>query len=215
MVTIEQKLLLFSKLIHQSMDKEFSEELEEIEKQYKDKLQKNKDEVDNEVKYIVENARKNVEAQKIEVQSKVKISIKKESMAVKEKYFKVLMNDLKKTLKEFVGSEKYEKYLLKSITKFNNELISGETSNIVIYLTENDNREYGALIKQEIESKCSYKNITFNIIDNSIIGGIIIELPENNLRIDMTIESVLEENEIYIMQTLFEALEAGEYSGGI
>jgi len=40
MVTIEQKLLLFSKLLHQSMDKKFAEELDEIKKQYKYKLQK-------------------------------------------------------------------------------------------------------------------------------------------------------------------------------
>ncbi|MDF2675822.1 MAG: hypothetical protein K0Q97_112, partial [Bacillota bacterium] len=42
------------------------------------------------------------------------------------------------------------------------------------------------------------------------LGGIILEIPEHNLRFDTTIDSVLEENETYIMQTLFEALEAGE-----
>jgi len=63
MVTIEQKLLLFSKLLHQSMDKKFQEELAEVEEQYRAKLQKSKldfdncpiDEVSNLEKRIIEN----------------------------------------------------------------------------------------------------------------------------------------------------------------
>lgn len=214
MVTIEQKLLLFSKLLHQSMDKKFEEELEEIEKQYKDKLQKSKDDVEKEVKDIAESARKKVNAGKIEILSKMKINIKKESMAVKEKYFRVLVGQLKESLKEFVDSEKYEKYILRGIEKFNNEISNVEKDDsLLIYLTEKDNEKYSQFIKKALESKNSYKSINFKIVDDSIIGGIIIDFPDENIRIDMTIESVLEENETYIMQTLFEALEAGEYSG--
>nr|WP_312576377.1 V-type ATP synthase subunit E family protein [Sedimentibacter sp.] len=213
MVTIEQKLLLFSKLIHQSMDKKFAEELEEVEKQYKEKLQKSKDDVEKEVKDIIENARKKVEEGKIEILSKTKINIKKETMAVKEKYYRTLMAKLKESLKEFSDSEKYEKYLQKGIEKFNNEMSNVEGTNLVIYLTEKDNEKYSKLIKESLESKHNYKSINFKIVDDSIVGGIIIDFPDKNIRIDMTIESILEENETYIMQTLFESLEAGEYSG--
>lgn len=213
MVTIEQKLLLFSKLLNQSMDKKFQEELEELEEQYNAKLQKNKDEVDKEAKNIIETARKKVETGRLEVQSKTKIIIKKESMEVKEKYFNILMSHLKDNLEEFVVSEMYKNYILKNICQFNQEINSNTGDELIIYLTKKDNEKFSSLIKQEIESKHSLKNIIFKVIDDSIIGGIIIDFPQKKLRIDMTIESVLEENETYIMQTLFEALEAGERSG--
>lgn len=213
MVTIEQKLLLFSKLLHQSMDKKFAEELEEIEKQYGHKLQKNKDEVDKQVEDIEENARKKVKAGKVEIISKTKMSIKKENMSVREKYFKIFMSRFQDSLKEFVQSDKYKQYLLGLIEKLNEEMGNLETDNLIIYLTETDNVKYGSLIKQEILSKQNCKNINLKIINESVIGGIIVEYPENSLRINMTIEAVLEENESFIMQTLFEALEAGEYNG--
>ncbi len=213
MVTIEQKLLLFSKLLNQSMDKKFQEELAELEEQYNTKLQKSKDEVDKEAKNIVETARKKVEAGRNEIQSKTKISIKKESMEVKEKYFNILMSHLRTNLNEFVVSQKYKNYLLKNISQFNREINSITGDELIIYLTKKDNEKFSSLIRQEIDSKHSFKNIVFKVIDDSIIGGIIIDFPQSNLRIDMTIKSVLEENETYIMQTLFEALEAGENSG--
>ncbi|MBP1925491.1 V/A-type H+-transporting ATPase subunit E [Sedimentibacter acidaminivorans] len=213
MVTIEQKLLLFSKLLNQSMDKKFQEQLTELEEQYNIKLQKSKDEVDNEAKNIIETARKKVEASRIEIQSKTKISLKKERMEVKEKYFNILMGHLRDNLSEFVVSETYKHYLLKNISQFNQEIDSIKGDELLIYLTKKDNDKFGSLIRHEIESKHSFKNITFKVIDDSIIGGIIIDFPQTNLRINMTMKSVLEENKAYIMQTLFEALEAGEHIG--
>jgi len=213
MVTIEQKLLLFSKLLNQSMDKKFREELEELERQYNTKLQKSKDEVDKEAKTVIETARKKVEAEKIEIQSKTKIIIKKESMEVKEKYFNILMNHLRDKLEEFVISEKYVHYLLKNISQFNQEIKLVTEDELFIYLTKKDNAKFSFVIKQEIEEKHNFKNIIFKEVDDSIIGGIIIEFPQSNLRIDMTIKSILEENVNFIMQTLFETLEAGEHIG--
>lgn len=213
MVTIEQKLLLFSKLLHQSMDKNFAEELEELEKQYRYKLQKNKENVDKEVENILGNARKKVETGNAEFISKSKMNIKKQSMAVKEKYFEILMDHFNGMLKEFVKSESYKQYLLGLFVNLDEEMNKNENDSVIVYLTETDNDKYGLLIKRAIELKYNYENITFKEINESIIGGIVVEFPEKSLRINMTIEAVLEENQPYIMQTLFEALEAGEYNG--
>jgi len=213
MVTIEQKLLLFSKLLNQAMDKKFEEEFENIEQHYMANLQKSKDEVDKEAKNIIDNARKKVEAGKIEILSKTKISIKKEKMAVKEKHFNILMEHIKQYLIEFIVSEKYGNYLTKIIEKLNNEITAIHGEEIVLYLTNRDNEKFSSLIKRELELKNSFKKIDFKVIDDSIIGGITIIFPNINLKFDMTIKSILEENEAYIMQTLFEALEAGEHIG--
>ncbi len=211
MVTIEQKLTLFSKLLNQSMDKEFNEELQKLDEQYAALLQKNKDEVDREALLIEDRARKQSEMKLVEIASKSKVLYKKEKMKLKEKYFGKFMDNFKIILKDFVASDKYRNYLLKVIDGVNEELNNCNSAyeNLTVYLNSQDSINYKEFIKQGIENKHSGKNINF-IIANDIIGGIILECNENDFKINFTINAVLEENESLIMQTLFEALEAGE-----
>jgi len=211
MVTIEQKLTLFSKLLNQSMDYNFNEELKKMDEQYKDLLQKNKDEVDKEVLEIEGRARKQADMKLVESTSKSKVLFKKEKMRLKEKYFEMFIDNLKKTINEFVSSDKYKNYLSKTIESLNEELNKSnkEYSDLTIYLNSQDYNKYKEFIKQEIENKQKGINITFKT-ENDIIGGVILESTENNFKIDFTINAVLKDNESTIMQELFEALEAGE-----
>lgn len=213
MVTIEQKLLLFSKLLNQSMDKKFEEELKELDNQYREKIQKNKEAVDNEVRSIEEKAKIGTETKYAQSLSKSRVNFKKEVMSLNEKYYKVFMSKFKEKLNSFVKSDEYRMYLSNILTKLNDELFSSEKIlSVVIYATEYDFDKYGEFIRHEIVEKHSDLNIVFKKTD-TIIGGLIVENTENNFKVDMTIDAVLEDNKGYIMQTLFQSLEAGAYNG--
>lgn len=213
MVTIEQKLLLFSKLLNQSMDKKFQEELKEMEKQYKEKLQKNKENVDSEVRIIEERARIGTETKRTQSLSKSKVKLKKEIMSLNEKYYNTFMDKFKNKLYTFVQSDRYKEYLSNIILRLNEEFsINNRINNIIVYLSKNDYDKYAEYIKQLIVKDKSEINIIYNTTD-LIIGGLILENPDNNYRIDLSVDSILEDNKTYIMQTLFEALEAGVYNG--
>ncbi|MDD4781672.1 MAG: V-type ATP synthase subunit E [Tissierellia bacterium] len=207
MVTIEQKLLLFSKLLNQSMNQSFEEELKELEKQYKEKLQKTKEEVDLEANKIVEKENKNFELKKNQIISKSKIKLKRETMLLKEKYYNQFLNSLKVKLNFFVNSKEYKNYLANNLKKLDNELFNNY-SNLVIYLTKIDYDKYSEFIKENIEEKFNVTCI-FNCLD-TLIGGLIIENTEKNYRVDLSIDSILEENKLYIMQELFNALGTGD-----
>lgn len=210
MVTIEQKLLLFSKLINQSMDKNFNEELKKLDQQYEVLLKKNKEAVDNEVFEIEEKTKKQAEMKLVEQKSKTKVLLKKEIMNVKEKYFKIFMENFKIKLRDYTLTDDYKIYLFKSIKSLNEELLhfNKEFNELIICLNLRDYNKYSSFLKEELQKEIYGKNITFKTME--FLGGIILQIPEHNLRFDTTIDSVLEENETYIMQTLFEALEAGE-----
>jgi len=92
MVTIEEKIKLFYKLLSQSMDKQFTGELKELENSFESKIQKLQDEVDKEAKEIEEKARKKAETKRAESLSKSKVIIKKDIMALKEKYYYIFMD---------------------------------------------------------------------------------------------------------------------------
>ena len=203
MVTIEQKLLLFSKLINHSMEKDFKDELKELEKQYSLRSDSSKDEIDAAAQSIEERARKKAEMRRTESLSKQAVNIKRGILLQKEKCYYIFMEKLKSRLTEFVNTEEYKTYLLNLIKKIN---ITDENYDWVIYLTESDNKRYSELIKEELKKKNI--NIEFKNSYN-IIGGLIVIDKDKNTKIDFSIDSVLEDNKTYIMQTIFDALEAG------
>lgn len=209
MVTIEQKLLLFSKLINHSMDKTFNEELKEMEKQYDLKVKKNMDETNQLSKSIEERVAKKAEMKRTESLSRSKVIIKREIIVLKEKYYYIFMNKFKNRLSEFVASEEYKTYLYSLISNVENLLNNYEASDLVIYLRETDKQKYSDFIKTELSKIKNCKSVEFKST-NDIIGGLIAIIADKNMKMDLSIDAVLEDNKTYIMQTIFEALEAGD-----
>ena len=211
MVTIEEKIKLFYKLLSQSMDKQFTGELKELENSFESKIQKLQDEVDKEAKEIEEKARKKAETKRAESLSKSKVIIKKDIMALKEKYYYIFMDKFNEKLNEFVKSKEYKSYLSKIISNLITEIKSYEKCDLVIHLTKNDIDNHSDFIKTEISKKHDC-NVSFKV-SYDIKGGFIAELADKNLKINSSIDAVLEDNKTYIMQTIFETLEAGDYNG--
>lgn len=209
MITIEDKIKLFYKFLNQSMNTDLSENLKELETYYKPKVVREINNIDKEAKEIEEKAFKKAEVKRAESISKSKVIIKKDIMALKEKYYYIFMDKLNKIIKEFVDSEEYETYLSSIISSLFDGMRNYEDCDLVIYVTKKDNEKYSGFIKNKINRKYSGK-ITFNITED-ILGGLIVEPAGNNVKLDMSVDAVLEENKTYIMQTIFEALEVGDY----
>lgn len=209
MVTIEQKLLLFSKLINKSMDKSLNEALKEMEKQYDLKIKKNIDETNKLAMSIEERAAKKAEMKRTESLSRSKVIIKREIIILKEKYYYIFMEKFKNRLSEFVVSEEYKTYLYSLISNIENLLNNYDASDLVIYLSEKDKQKYSDFIKTELSNNINCKNVEFKST-NDIIGGLIAIVSDKNIKMDLSIDAVLEDNKTYIMQTIFEALEAGD-----
>jgi len=210
LVTIEQKLALFSKLLQRSANEEFTEELAKLKKEYELRLQKGKAAVDKEAEEIISKSRKKAETERVELVSRVRVSLKKEYMAVKEKYFSSFLEQIRKEIDNFVLSDKYPDYLVILVKKLEEqEQLSGS---LLIYMTGRDIEKYSEAIGQQL-SKSGKKVPVFRPVDNQIIGGLIAEAPESSIRLNFSIEALLEDNKAYIMQTLFQAIETGEAYG--
>ena len=208
MVTIEQKVLLFSKLIDQLMNAQFKEGLKNLEVEYNGKLEKNKKDTDLEVKKIINNANKKRNLEISKAYSSFKINEKKELMLVKENCFNKFMVRLKSYIEEFIKSDKYKDYLLKLIKEISLE--EKHTNSITIYVTSDDYSKYSDLLKNELK-KLGYNDdkYTIAVAKDNIIGGFVVEDNVDKFRINLSIKSLLDDNKSYIMQMLFEALEAG------
>ncbi len=209
MVTIEQKLSLFSKLLQRSMSEKFDEEMRQLRKDYEAKAKENEEIVKKEADEILKRARKKADAEKLEMVSKMKYGLKREYIDVKEKYFTLFMQHLTDKIEKFIETDEYPEYLMRLISKLMEEKI---TDSIVLYMTKRDLDKYTEAIKQRL-SEAGIFDFSFKIADDKIIGGYVAEDTLNKIRIDCTIQSILDDNTPYIMQTLFKAIEAGENDG--
>ncbi|MDD4088148.1 MAG: V-type ATP synthase subunit E [Tissierellia bacterium] len=207
MVTIEQKLELFRKLLNQSMYLKIEEELNKLEKEVQIKTKQTEEKIDKTAQEIVDRAAKKAELRHAEITGQSQIAMKREIMSIKEKYFDIFMNNFKDRLQVFVQSNEYKAFLYKNILKLNNELNKYGKLDLIIYLSAKDLNKYGDFIKTEIA-----KNHTVSLTAFDIIGGFITEVPSKNIKFDLSIDTILEDNKAYIMQTLFEALKAGEHN---
>ena len=210
MVTIEQKLTLFSKLLHQDIKDEMEQRFYELEKEYQKDSAESKLRIDKEANDIIEQAKRKAESKKIELISKGRLSSKKETMFTKEKVVDRFMAALENRIKAFILTPPYRAYLNQSISELNS--LKGYTNPLVVYVTQYDfeaNREFiqNALIEIGISSQ----KLSFKQIGDEILGGFIIEDSLLNMRIDQSIRAMLEENKDSIVEQI--TLAIGEVGG--
>ena len=210
MVTIEQKLTLFSKLLNQDLKEENDKKLMALEKEYEKKIAENKFEVNKECTEIIEQARRRAEIKKVELMSKGRLSSKKEMMIIKEKMITQFMLELEKKVKAFVQTEEYKTYLETVINEL--ESLKGQESHLVVYLTDSDYQYNQDFIRTAFNNiGLDVQKLKFEIDSKDIMGGMIIKDPVLNTRIDESIRTLINEQKDRIVERISIAIgEVGE-----
>lgn len=210
MVTIEQKLTLFSKLLNQEIKEEVDKKFSELEKEYEKRIAENKFAIDKEANEIVEQARRRAEIKKVELLSKGKLASKKDMMMMKEQLITRFMITLEEKIKVFTDTNDYRTYLnqiireLKSLKSWENDL--------VVYLTKSDYEHNKEFIKEAlIGIGLKADKLSFEVAEEDILGGLIIKDLIFSTRIDESIRALLEEEKSQIIERISLAIgEAGE-----
>lgn len=210
MVTIEQKLTLFSKLLNQDIKEEMDEKFAQLEKEFERKIAENKFAVDKEATEIVEQARRRAETKKIELISRGHLSSKKETMQVKREVTERFFKALKEKVIDFTKTPEYLSYLLETISELK-ELAESKNS-LVIYLSQNDYDNH----QQDIEKALNAigivsERLSFEVAQTPILGGLIVVDCISNTRIDASMLQVIEDAKEHIIEKISKAIgEVGE-----
>lgn len=210
MVTIEQKLTVFSKLLNQDIKEEMDEKFAQLDREYEKRLAESKFEVDRRAAEIVDQARKCAEIKKIEVLSRSKLLNKKEMTKIKEEMIQRFMEALEKKVIEFIQTQKYLDYLKQMISSFKE--LGRSYNQLEVYLTQRDYNQNLDFIQREFE-KLGIKEdrLDFKVTTGPILGGLVILDIKDNVRIDGSISGVIEEAQQYIVEKVSKAIgEVGE-----
>jgi len=205
MVTIEQKLTVFSKLLNQDIKEEMDEQFLQLEKEYERRIAESKFAVDKEAAEIIEQARKRAEIKSIEWLSKGKIASKREMMQVKEDVIRRFMQALSYKVTLFTQLPEYLTYLQQVIDQMG-EL--GQNKNpLKIYLTQQDDEKNRQWIKEAfINLGLEESQLQFEVADTPILGGMIIVDQLEHTRMDMSMLEIINEAKEQIVERISRAI---------
>ncbi|MCR2044319.1 V-type ATP synthase subunit E [Anaerosalibacter massiliensis] len=202
MITIEDKLDIFYKLVLEKEREQGSKIIDEIKEKnrvlledYEKKLLEKKDE-------IIEESVRNGELKKDELISQRIIEARKKIFNKKEELLEDLILGLEKKAEDFVCSKEYEDYLLRDIKEVLNNI---EDESIILYLKDEDRYNFSSSIVkigEDMDKKISFKNPKENIL-----GGFLVSDINEKYLIDESFRGKIEENKYLIGELLYSTLE--------
>lgn len=200
MITIDEKLKLFTKIVKDKVDKENQSAIDKFNAEYGNLLDKKKAEFKAEGDRIFEEGMKNIDKERLQIMSKARIDEKRVILETRKKIFDEALDDLCQYGETYAKTPEYKGTVLKDLQSALDEI--PENSSVEVYITSRDNDSFGDDIKKMLSTR------NFNIQnDDDIIGGFIVIDTEHGIKIDMSFLSKIDISREYIGERLFEMLQ--------
>ncbi|HHY90904.1 MAG TPA: hypothetical protein GX503_04490 [Clostridiales bacterium] len=209
MVTIEEKLGVFTKMVLGKAQQEFNDKLQEIEKQNQETIEAYRQDLKKREEKIINEFDKKGLLERNKRISKAKLNGKKQVLAKQQELVERHIKNLRQMAIAFTESESYESFLKKLLAEifsyFKNEDAVG------LFLTERDIERYSALIlAQGKEFGFKKDQISIQAGDPGMIGGVQGIDQKKSFRIDLSMYTMIEQYRKQIGQKLYTVLkEAG------
>ncbi len=209
MVTIEEKLDVFTKLVLGKAQEEFNDNLQEPEKQNQEKIKAHQQDLKKREEKIMNELHKKGLLERNKRISKAKLNGKQQVLAKQQELVERHIRNLRQMAIAFTESESYENFLRKLLSKifsyFENE------DSIRLFLTQRDIERYSALVAaQGKEFGFKEEQISIQTGDPDMIGGVQGIDQGKSFRIDLSMYMMIEQHRKQIGQKLYTVLkEAG------
>ncbi|WP_010166980.1 V-type ATP synthase subunit E [Candidatus Epulonipiscium viviparus] len=204
MVTLEQKLALFSKLMQQDISDNLQEGRAKIESDYRKRRALQEQQSKEKAKRYVDDHKKIIDTKIAQYKAKAKLESKKEIMQVKEDCIHVIDELLKDRINEYTDTAEYQTWIIESVKSLK-EYFDQE---VVIYLSPKDLKNQKEAIINELEAEgANTKFVAFDLNDKIVLGGLIVKIEASNMQIDLSLDSVLENKSEEISQLVLTAIE--------
>ena len=173
MVTIQEKLNLFSKLVYQDLVDSQYKELKMIEQENNQYIENFKNELEKRVDDINFDINNKIIQKKNEMISKANLEVKHKILLKKQEFVDILINELITKAYDFTNTSNYYDYFKKSYTTILDKLWDKKI--IQIELLNKDRQRFQVLIEELSNKKgISPNNISYIDARDSIIGGLIV-----------------------------------------
>ena len=200
MTTIEDKIKLFSKIVFEGVQKEAEQKIIEFEKYSDEKILKEKQRIWKVEKEQISEAIKKADIKVKGLISQEKSIAREEQLKLKESFIAQVKTELKLTLQEFIFTDKYEEFFLRTIYSL---LSRGEGDSYILYLSKRDIGEFSLKV-QQISSEFTNIKIQIKECNQDIIGGAILEQVDKRFRFDESLICSLNDSVFKIGKSISE-----------
>jgi len=213
MITIEEKLNVFTKLVLGHVQQEFEKKYQEINRENDEKIEEHKTKLQERKERIVEDFISKGKIEKNKLISQANLDKKRKILNKKQEFIERIVDSLYKMAEAFCESPEYEGYLVRMLTEILPRF--AHEKSVRVFINERDMKNHIELIVREAEKVGFDKeHIQLLKIQEEIVGGLTVYNDDMTLKVDSTIDAIIEENRHKIGQKLYEALkEAGDLNG--
>jgi len=206
MITIEEKLNVFTKMVLGKVQDEYQAKLNELTEKNNILIEQQREELIEKKKKILQEYISKGEIEKEKLISKAKVERKRMILAKKEELIDKLMDNIFKMSDQYTYRKKYEEYIRGVIKRVLQEF--KDKNHLNIYVLKRDVERFKELIYNEAKrADFPEDKITIMETKEDIIGGLIAVDGDETVRIDYTLRGLIEENRRIIGQRLVEELE--------
>lgn len=206
MITVEEKLDVFTKLVLEKVQKEYEEKKKEIDERNNEIIHNHKSEISEKADKIVENMVTRGEIQKNGLISRAKVEGKRVVLSKKEELLEKLINNIEAKAVQFTYEDGYKDYIENSLSVVLQNLKNKES--IILLFTDRDRSKYEELIVNIVKKNgFDTEKVEVQSLDPRLIGGVIAIDQEKTIKVDCSIKTKIEDNRNLIGQILYDALD--------
>ena len=210
MITVNDKLKLFTKRIIDRQQDAYDDKVESLENKMVVELAERKKMLERDRSRYEDSLLRGIKNERSQRLSNARSERKRRLLLKRKTMIDELLMGVKDYTKEFVETVEYETYL-KNIF-INNRDVMASLGAFIVYVNEKDTKFSDVLLSQ-----CKALGLSCESVEKSdkrILGGVIILKYDKSTRLDFSLDSVIEDNRKFMGQLIYDMLEeAGEFSG--
>lgn len=199
MIYLENKLHLFRKIVYEKRADENRRRLKQVKQECEEEYREKKKEFEKQKEKAILRRKHLGENQYRQAQAKIRENDKISMLRKEEELIEDLLEGMKERIRKFVQSKDYEKYLRELFRQTVDHLEKGRYR---LEILERDQNLWKELLE---EIPCGFQFSTVPMEDSSL-GGFLVEDEEGSYRIDNTLLEKLEDYRYHMGKLLHDTL---------
>lgn len=197
MITIEDKISSFQKIINEDISEKAQKEIDEYILETEEKVSKYKEKKYDEINRIKREYKSRLDSKSESMHSRMEKEGQDILLSTNKAIYEEFFKDLKEKLREKYTSAKGEQYLENTLSKIKDSLKSTDT----IYLYDTTYDRDRAIVERILP------NIGIDVSKNIKLGGFEVENAEKTYRMNYSLDSVISEEYTNILTKLKKELD--------
>lgn len=191
-MSVEDKIELFRNIIYREIEESVSEKEQKTREDFEKEKSKLLAEVEDKRKNIIEEAVKKAEKEKQQIIAKANSQVYHHMLDRKQQFIRELIELLRQNAVSFTAEEGYREYLSKCLDRAADAL--GDSDSVRLYFTKRDLEGLEGFINQKVSAGRLKGKVILQEAVQNILGGFYAEDGKQEVQVDYTFKSLVEEN---------------------